>query len=78
MLNSVAEERRTTANSIATMIFNLFGYLPAPFIYGAVSVAGGAGIEVIYWSRVAMGCLMLWTIVTAVFIISGYICFQKL
>lgn len=46
MLNTVAEERRTTANSIATMIFNLCGYLPAPFIYGAISVAGGPGVDV--------------------------------
>lgn len=37
MLNAVAERRRTTANGVATLGYNLFGYLPAPFIYGWVS-----------------------------------------
>jgi MFS family permease len=37
MLNSVDQEKRTTANSMATLSYNLFGYLPAPFIYGATS-----------------------------------------
>jgi MFS family permease len=36
MLNSVEPERRTAANSLATMCYNLLGYLPAPFIYGLV------------------------------------------
>lgn len=37
MLASVEAERRTTANSIATLAYNLFGYLPAPFVYGLFS-----------------------------------------
>ena len=37
MLNSVEVERRTTANSLATLSYNLLGYLPAPFIYGLFS-----------------------------------------
>ena len=45
MLNSVAESRRTTANSIATLIYNLCGYLPAPFIYGAVAEIGVGTVD---------------------------------
>jgi sugar phosphate permease len=37
MLNSVHENERTSANSIANMCYNLFGYLPAPSFYGMVS-----------------------------------------
>jgi sugar phosphate permease len=37
MLNSVPEQKRTSANSIANLCYNLFGYLPAPSFYGMVS-----------------------------------------
>jgi MFS family permease len=37
MLNSIPQKHKTTANSLATLGYNLFGYLPAPFIYGYVS-----------------------------------------
>ena len=37
MLNSVDESLKTTANSLATLGYNLFGFLPAPCIYGYVS-----------------------------------------
>lgn len=37
MLNSVEESKRTSANSIANLFYNLFGYLPAPSFYGMVS-----------------------------------------
>lgn len=38
MLNSIKDEGlRTTANSLAILSYNLFGYLPAPFIYGFVA-----------------------------------------
>jgi len=40
MLNSVDTARKTTANSIATLSYNLFGFLPAPCIYGYVSTLG--------------------------------------
>ena len=39
MLNSVPEALRPTANSMAVLAYNLLGYLPAPFIYGFVSIA---------------------------------------
>ena len=67
MLASVQPERRTTANSIATMAYNLFGYLPAPFVYGIFSdifpddersshrVALGV---ILYWAILAMAMMM--------------------
>jgi len=72
MLNAVEESRRTTANSIATLIYNLFGYLPAPFIYGAVAEKGGGTEDAIYWARGAMGVLMAWTLITTVFIVAAF------
>ena len=53
MINSVEEKYRTSANSIANMIYNLFGYLPGPFIYGLVSE-----ISPPTHSRIAMGQLL--------------------
>ena len=40
MLNSVDEGLKTTANSIANTSFNLFGFLPSPYIYGLICDAG--------------------------------------
>ena len=40
MLNTVAEELRTTANSIANIWCNLLGFLPAPYIYGLIADTG--------------------------------------
>ena len=37
MLNTVQESKRTSANSIANLCYNLLGYLPAPSFYGMVS-----------------------------------------
>jgi MFS family permease len=34
MLNLVTVRMRTNANSIANLSYNLFGYVPAPYIYG--------------------------------------------
>ena len=40
MLNSVEQDLKTTANSIANLNYNLFGLFPAPFVYGAIYDAG--------------------------------------
>lgn len=48
MLNSVEESNKTTASSLATLGYNLFGYLPAPVIYGFVS---SRGTDVVLSSR---------------------------
>lgn len=36
MIASVDEKQKTTANSFANLAYNLFGYLPAPTVYGVV------------------------------------------
>ncbi len=43
LLNTCPESIRTIANSIANLMYNLLGYLPAPYIYGAVYQANGGG-----------------------------------
>lgn len=59
MLNSVEENKRISANSLAQLSFNLVGYLPAPTFYGFVAQI--AGDET---SRVPMGCLLFSTVFT--------------
>ena len=36
MLSSVQVELRPQANSLSNLVYNLFGYLPAPTIYGII------------------------------------------
>ena len=69
MLNSVQESRRTTANSVATLGYNLFGFLPAPCIYGYVSTLGKNEMMASRW---AMGCLTWSSLLTVVFLGVGY------
>lgn len=64
LLNSVEENKRISANSLAQLAFNLFGYLPAPTFYGLIAQI--AGDET---SRVPMACLLL----TIVFTISALV-----
>lgn len=40
MLNTVKEDLRTTANSIANIWYNLLGFLPAPYVYGLIADSG--------------------------------------
>jgi MFS family permease len=40
MLNTVDENLKTMANSIANTSFNSFGFLPSPYIYGLISDYG--------------------------------------
>ena len=69
MLNCVDKELKTTANSIANLSYNLFGFLPAPTIYGLIYDSGKGGN-----SREAMACLMFSSIISVVFaVIGGYI-----
>ena len=69
MLNSVDVQRRTTANSLATLSYNMFGYLPAPFIYGWISSQGN---DIIAASRRAMACLMFASIATFILLLLGF------
>lgn len=38
MINSVPDNQKASANSIANLCYNLLGYLPAPLIYGFIAV----------------------------------------
>lgn len=59
MLNSVEENKRISANSLAQLAFNLIGYLPAPTFYGFIAqIAGDEN------SRVPMACLLFTTVFT--------------
>ena len=40
MLNTVEDQLRTTANSIANIWYNLLGFLPAPYVYGMIADSG--------------------------------------
>ena len=42
MISCVEPEMRANANAVANLSYNLFGYLPAPFVYGLItSYTGG-------------------------------------
>jgi MFS family permease len=43
MLNQVPQNMRTVCNSIANICYNLFGYVPAPYIYGFMYQRYGQG-----------------------------------
>jgi len=75
MLASVHAERRTAANSIATLSYNLFGYLPAPFIYGLFSdiVPGDEKTS----HRVAIGVILYWSIFAMVMMMCSMILYLK-
>lgn len=53
MLNSVQENKKISANSLAQIAFNLIGYLPAPTFYGFV-----AQIVKDKTSKIPMACLI--------------------
>ena len=75
MLASVEAERRTTANSIATLSYNLFGYLPAPFVYGLFSDIFPNDERRSH--RVAIGVILYWSILAMVMMMSAMILFLK-
>lgn len=41
-ISNVPPSAKTTANSLANFVYNLLGYLPAPYVYGLVyDITGG-------------------------------------
>jgi MFS family permease len=58
MISSVGIFQRSQANSIANLFYNLFGYLPAPVLYGTISKAAERFDEKNLLSRSAMFFLM--------------------
>ena len=71
MINCVEHSMKTTANSLANILYNSFGFLPAPFIYGYMIIVGQNGEP--DQQRYAMGFLMSMTILTAIFICTSCI-----
>jgi hypothetical protein len=51
---------------MANLIYNLFGFLPAPYVYGAIYDAGEGGN-----GRIAMGTLMVMPIFCTIFLVSA-------
>ena len=37
LLNTVDQQLKTTANSFANFSYNMFGYFPAPYVFGLIS-----------------------------------------
>jgi len=73
MINSVPDSQKASANSIANLCYNLFGFLPAPLIYGIIdtftATAGPPGTP--NKSRYAMGALLYSTIPTIACLLWG-------
>lgn len=72
MLSKVRPEDRPVANSLANLSYNLFGYFPAPVLYGLVCSATGGRR-----SRWGMALLMFMTIVSFLFILLAYATSRK-
>lgn len=62
MLNQVPPKMRTMANSIANFSYNMFGYLPAPTLYGIFYEMGGAG-----QSHQGLFVIQIFTVLACVF-----------
>ena len=67
MLNTVDENLTTTANSIANTSFNLFGFLPSPYVFGLISDAGDViggnkrnAMKVIMYMPTVFSMLIVW------------------
>jgi len=75
MLSSVPAERRTTANSIATLCYNLFGYLPAPFVYGLFSDIFPDDPAASH--RVAISVILYWSILSMIMMMGAMILYLK-
>lgn len=67
MLNTVSEFQRTSANSVANLAYNLFGYGPAPFLYGLISNLTGDPK-----SKLPMGLLLYTNIIVVYLQISAF------
>jgi hypothetical protein len=62
MITSVSSELRSFANSNTTTFINLFGYLPAPSVYGALSTIN---------DRAGITFLMLYPWAAVIFLIGA-------
>ena len=73
MINSVPDDQKASANSIANLCYNLFGYLPGPLIYGFVATftKTKGPLGTVNKSRWAMGTLLYSTFFTISCLIWG-------
>lgn len=62
---------KTTANSLANFVYNLLGYLPAPYVYGLVYDNTGGGKSI--WGMFALECAGM----VAVFLMIALLIRQK-
>ena len=53
-ISNVPPSGKTTANSLANFVYNLLGYLPAPYIYGLVYDRTGGGSSI--WGMFTLEC----------------------
>ena len=64
LINNVPPSARTTANSIANFVYNLLGYLPAPYVYGLVYDLTGSGDS--RWGLFALECSGIFAVLVMV------------
>ena len=67
MISSVPDNLRAVANSFAAIFFNAIGFLPAPFIYGAI-----IGLIDDKDSNIAMMAVMGYTITGVIYVILAF------
>jgi len=67
MLNQVPKEGRATANSLATLCYNLFGYFPAPFVFGGFADRDKS--DPIGSMKFAMGVITYWSFLASFFLL---------
>lgn len=53
-ISNVPPSVKTTANSFANFVYNLLGYLPAPYVYGLVYDSTGGGKSI--WGMFSLQC----------------------
>ena len=56
---------------MATLFYNLLGYLPAPFVFGVVADCYPENGK--YSMQLAMGVILYWSILALIFMILAYI-----
>lgn len=74
MISSVEDDQKSSANSIANLGYSLFGYMPAPVIYGLIATWTNPDKEhplLPSKSRWAMGALLYSTVITIGFLFYG-------
>ena len=69
MLNSVPPEMRTSANSLASVCSNLFGYLPAPSFYGLLAYfVDDETSKIPFVGLISTMCLTIFLLITGIII----------